>query len=303
MAAPLVQLVAPPSAESAELRKRLADLGFRCDPLAPETAASAGVAPEADLILVVQPPAGFPAAPSPFPAGLTAPAERVPVISIGTPGFRPAVPAADEVVPAGLPDDQLAARLHAWAGWGRLARQYRDAEAGLRQALDRDPLTGLPGHRAFMDRLESEAKRALRYEAPLGLVLADVAGMKKINDEMGHKAGDRLIREIATTLRHAVREIDVVARLEGDSFGTLLPETDAAGASRVATRLRHVFASQIFRGEAAGSGPQPLLRIQLHIGNAALRDEEIGGPRELLDAASRALDQDRRERAASARPD
>lgn len=101
-----------------------------------------------------------------------------------------------------------------------------------------DGLTGLGNRRAFDDALEREWKRTVRTGDPLSLAMLDVDHFKRFNDTYGHLAGDRCLRAIATAVRgEAKRPGDVVARYGGEEIAVLLPETDAAGAERLANRM------------------------------------------------------------------
>ena len=101
-----------------------------------------------------------------------------------------------------------------------------------------DPLTGLANRRRFMAQLASEAGRSARSGRPVAVIAADLDDFKQVNDRFGHEAGDDVLRAFARVLRGAVREVDVAARLGGEEFAVLLPETDAEGAEVIAGRLR-----------------------------------------------------------------
>lgn len=101
-----------------------------------------------------------------------------------------------------------------------------------------DELTGLANRRAFFIQGSEEMKRARRYETPLTLIMLDIDRFKEINDTYGHEAGDAVLQSIAGTLQKNGREVDVVARLGGEEFGILLPNTKAADAAVLAERLR-----------------------------------------------------------------
>jgi diguanylate cyclase (GGDEF)-like protein len=101
-----------------------------------------------------------------------------------------------------------------------------------------DQLTGL-GNRAGWDHLlASEEDRRARYPKPVSVISADLDGLKAINDRDGHEAGDRAITAAADVLRRTARSVDNVARVGGDEFLILLPETDEAGAERFVQRIR-----------------------------------------------------------------
>jgi diguanylate cyclase (GGDEF)-like protein len=106
-----------------------------------------------------------------------------------------------------------------------------------RQAVT-DDLTGLANRRSFQDTLEAELRRAERFGNSLALIFADIDDFKRVNDRFGHGVGDEVLRAFADVLRHRVRSIDQAARLGGEEFAILLPETDAAGAQALAESLR-----------------------------------------------------------------
>ena len=101
-----------------------------------------------------------------------------------------------------------------------------------------DPLTGLPNRDAYQGRLEEELVRRHRYGGNLALIVADVDHFKKINDNYGHLAGDRVLTLIARTLRKHLRDIDFIARFGGEEFVILMPETNGADAWTAAEKLR-----------------------------------------------------------------
>lgn len=101
-----------------------------------------------------------------------------------------------------------------------------------------DALTGLGNRRTWRRALDEEAARATRYARSSAVVVVDLDGLKRINDDQGHAAGDAHLQRAAAAVRAASRSVDVVCRLGGDEFGVLAPETGAEGASRLASRLR-----------------------------------------------------------------
>ena len=113
-------------------------------------------------------------------------------------------------------------------------RKQTDAMA---QLAHTDALTGLANRRQLIEQLEREFTRAKRYRRPLALLYLDLDGFKSINDQFGHLFGDEILRNIALSMRAVIRSIDLLARIGGDEFAVLLPETTIKGAVGVATKL------------------------------------------------------------------
>ncbi len=101
-----------------------------------------------------------------------------------------------------------------------------------------DELTGVKNRRRFREALEVHFSLSRRQGAPLSLLIADVDHFKAYNDEFGHPAGDDALRAVASTLREKVRKHDEVARIGGEEFAVLLPDTAAGVATEMAERLR-----------------------------------------------------------------
>jgi diguanylate cyclase (GGDEF)-like protein/PAS domain S-box-containing protein len=97
-------------------------------------------------------------------------------------------------------------------------------EARLSHVAQYDAITGLPNRTLFHDRLSLAMARARRQKSALALIFLDLDGFKEINDTLGHKAGDRLLRAVGARLKHALREGDTVARLGGDEFTVILED-------------------------------------------------------------------------------
>ena len=104
-----------------------------------------------------------------------------------------------------------------------------------------DPLTGLFNRRHFERRMAEEQSRRRRHGHPACVLCVNIDGLKAINDGFGHRAGDRAIVAVGRILLRSVRAVDSVARVGGDEFAVLLPETSAHQASVLARRIaRHV---------------------------------------------------------------
>ncbi len=105
-----------------------------------------------------------------------------------------------------------------------------------------DGLTGLINHKTFYEILEGELLRSRRYGGQISLIMVDIDNLKTVNDRHGHRAGDKVIVEISSRIRHSIRQIDVAARYGGDEFAVILPNTSLADAAVVAERMVNVVA-------------------------------------------------------------
>ena len=122
-------------------------------------------------------------------------------------------------------------------------RSARRFEA-LDQRASTDPLTGLPNRSAFDQRLAAPSSYFDRYARPFALVTLDVDFFKKFNDTWGHEAGDRVLQHVSDLLKSTVRDVDLPARLGGEEFAVLLPETTLRQGMDAAERIRRTLESR-----------------------------------------------------------
>lgn len=139
-------------------------------------------------------------------------------------------PAVEAVLAKLAPEDRAVLQ-------GALERAEK-TEAELRFLADHDSLTGLLNRRRFRAELDQYVSFSARYGGRGAVMVIDIDGLKEVNDRLGHQAGDRLIRRVADVLRERVRATDIVARLSGDEFAVLMPQTDTAGALQLGEDLR-----------------------------------------------------------------
>ena len=114
-----------------------------------------------------------------------------------------------------------------------MALAYSDLE----RVANLDPLTGLYNRRVFVDRLEHALERAKRRRTSFALLLVDLDDFKRVNDRLGHEAGDRLLREVAVRLGHCARGSDTVCRLGGDEFTVIMEDCSLVEAKLLAQRV------------------------------------------------------------------
>lgn len=108
----------------------------------------------------------------------------------------------------------------------------------MKNMADHDGLTQIPNRRCFDERLRQESLRHVRYGQPLSLILFDLDHFKRINDTLGHQAGDAVLRQMAALLMETLRGTDLPARYGGEEFAVILPHTGPEQAAQLAERIR-----------------------------------------------------------------
>ncbi|WP_197528587.1 GGDEF domain-containing protein [Aeoliella mucimassa] len=108
-----------------------------------------------------------------------------------------------------------------------------------------DALTGLANSKAFHDVADRELARAKRYENQIAVAFIDCDNFKTVNDTLGHRTGDALLKTIAETMEEGVRKMDTAARMGGDEFAILLPEATMEDAQMVISRLRETLLARM----------------------------------------------------------
>lgn len=172
------------------------------------------------------------------------------------------------VLPLPQADDEIAAVVRGvealqQQSQARLAlERERDALiASLRTQSTTDFLTGLPNRRAFFEAADAEMARARRHGFGLVLMLLDVDHFKRINDTLGHAAGDQALAAVSAMLRQSMRQGDLAARLGGEEFVALLSHCEPEDGWRFAERLREGIAQQVI--EVNGGGASLSLTVSI----------------------------------------
>ncbi len=177
---------------------------------------------------------------------------------------------------------ELVARVELHLEIVRLQCELAEKNAALAELASTDGLTELPNRRKLNESLALEWKRAERYGHPLSVVIGDIDHFKRVNDEYGHPVGDRVLREVAATIRRQVRATDVAGRWGGEEFLAVLT-APLQGAIAAAENWRSAIAALSL--DVAGRGA---VRVTISLG-AAQRTLQMSGPDELIAAADAAL--------------
>jgi len=186
---------------------------------------------------------------------------------------------ADDYVTKPFQTDELIARIRAGVRIVGLQKALIDTNRKLEELSLTDSLTSLRNRRAFDERMVEAFEHARRYERPLSLVLVDVDYFKSVNDTEGHEAGDAVLREVARRLGESTRQTDFAARVGGEEFGILLPETPLFEAMQFAEKIRAAIASE----------PIGNRRMTVSLGIANVPHSRVEDAAELFRAADKAL--------------
>jgi diguanylate cyclase len=161
--------------------------------------------------------------------------------------------------------------------------RVRELERELTQVstlVQKDPLTHALNRRGLEDAFRVETARARRYRAPLGLLMIDLDDFKRLNDSLGHAAGDKALVHLAQIMQATLRPTDLVARLGGEEFAVLFPATDLEDTFNAGVRLQRELARRPFSFEAqqvsvAFSGGAAMWREQDTLEQLIKRADEL----------------------------
>lgn len=143
-------------------------------------------------------------------------------------------------------------------------------EAKLMHEVNHDFLTGLRSRASFMSQALIELHRAVRSNRPLSLLMLDIDFFKLVNDSYGHQTGDIVLKSIAELIKSILRDFDICARIGGEEFAILLPETNKDKALEVAERIRVL----IENTKISPFTPVPQLQITVSIGLSSLSSKK-----------------------------
>lgn len=155
---------------------------------------------------------------------------------------------ADQASVMGIPEEEMTPKVRAaiMTLMEEVEKVRRDLEMAqrrlteLEQLADQDGLVPMANRRAFVREMGRMLSFANRYNIPTSIIYLDVNDLKRINDDLGHSAGDAVILHVGTLLQKNIRESDLVGRLGGDEFAVVLPNADEAAAQAKANSLATV---------------------------------------------------------------
>ncbi len=196
---------------------------------------------------------------------------------------------ADDYLPKPFDENELNARIYAQLRTKSQQDELKQKNQQLENMLTRvetlaisDSLTGLFNRRRFEFVLSNEFKRAARYKSQLSCLMIDIDHFKKVNDALGHQAGDTVLQEIAQIIQRCIRDVDTVARWGGEEFVVLSPNTSTENAKRAAVRILNAVFQHTFTGFEGR-------KITVSIGIAGLPDPAIDTQDKLIHAADLAM--------------
>jgi two-component system, cell cycle response regulator len=252
------------------------------------------------------------------PAGSRAPF-IVYVAELDDPGDRQAglIAGADECVGRRVSDHELNARIRAAKRIAELENVLRITMAENRKLSATDELTRVASRRFFGKHFPREVERAGRYGRGLSLVLCDIDYFKKINETFGHPGGDEILRQFGVRLQQVLRRgIDWVARIGGEEFALVLPETGYEAALEVGRKLRGSISQTAFRAggrslrvtasfglcgiDRVPAGERRLAQRMLKVADAALYRSKDDGRNRVT--AARLLDEPEQQRTSPPAP-
>jgi len=178
---------------------------------------------------------------------------------------------------------ELVSRVQVQLRLRALQEELKRANERYRVLVVHDELTGLANRRHFFDLCRRELARSRRHRFAMAVAVLDVDGFREVNTRVGYLVGDAVISEIAVVVGQALRTTDVLARLGGEKFAALLPQTDALAARVICERLCEIVRGHAFPSQQAG-------QLTLSVGSATYSSGGIETVDELLNAAESSLD-------------
>ena len=166
-----------------------------------------------------------------------------------------------------------------------IIRELEAVQAELTRQVKYDFLTRVYSRQYFIGIAAQEQNRALRYQRPLSLIMIDIDNFKRVNDTFGHEVGDRVLVDVARTIKAELRVVDILARFGGEEFVVLLPETGLLQARQVADKIRMKVAAMMVSGNDEGGRE---IQVTVSLGLTSLNGR-VKGLDDLLRLADQAM--------------
>jgi two-component system cell cycle response regulator len=186
---------------------------------------------------------------------------------------------ADDYLVKPVHEPELIARLNTGRRILALEHSLRAANERNRILSVTDALTGAFNRRYMMEQLPRELERCRRYGNPLSVIMCDVDHFKQVNDAKGHSAGDDVLQQFVARMQRSIRaNSDWVARLGGEEFLIVLPETGFQGAMFVAEKIREIMTSVAFvtrEGDVVATSSFGVASTELHGPDLAMKSETL----------------------------
>lgn len=190
---------------------------------------------------------------------------------------------ANDFVTKPIDEMELLARVNVHYTLANTIRELQRSQEALRIQATTDPLTQLRNRRSFFDMADEQIGLHKRYKDDLSVMMIDIDHFKSINDTHGHDTGDQVLMRVAEILQSMVREVDIVARLGGEEFAILMPDTKRLGSAVLAERTRKAVE------DATLTVDGKTIRITASIGVASIKGEDVENMSDFLQIADKRL--------------
>ncbi len=178
---------------------------------------------------------------------------------------------------------ELTARVETQLKLKKFWDELQEKNKILEKLARKDGLTNLLNHKYFQKKLIDEYRRAQRYHLPLSCVMIDIDYFKKVNDDYGHQAGDKILKSVAEAISGNTRNVDVASRYGGEEFALLLPHTEQDSAVISLERIRKLIENTKFIYK------NKIIKITISIGIADFFKSQPKDPGEFVSFADQAL--------------